>query len=266
MRVYLSFLLNAFQTAIAYRVNIFFEFLNKIIALFIEVAIWRALYHGITEVSTSVGAVSLRDMVTYAIISTGLSIFIANTNINKINLKINNGQIAIDLIRPINFQIYLFSEMLGQILYDIVIKLIPLIMISILLFGIYFSGPLPLLLFVISVINAVLLNFIITYIIGLLAFWYTQAWQLDYLFQYVMIFLSGAWIPLWFFPGILRDIIDFLPFNLIYYVPLTIYLHKISYGVSWLLIIKQLVWLFIFVMVEKVVWKKAVKKIVVQGG
>lgn len=161
-------------------------------ALFIEVTIWRALYHGVSEVSTSVGAVSLRDMVTYAIISTGLSVFIANANISKINVKINTGQIAIDLIRPINFKTYLFSEMLGQMLYDIFIKLIPLTIISVFLFGIYFPGPLSVLFFGISVVNAVLLNFIITYIIGLLAFWYTQAWQLDYLYQYVIIFLSGA--------------------------------------------------------------------------
>ena len=51
-----------------------FEFVNKIMALFIEVTIWSAYIMGVSEVSTSVGAVSLRDMVTYAIrYSTGLS-------------------------------------------------------------------------------------------------------------------------------------------------------------------------------------------------
>ena len=71
---------------------------------------------------------------------------------------------------------------------------------------------------------------------------------------------------MWFFPNSLVVISDFLPFKYIYFVPTSIFLSKSDPTASVLLILQQFLWIIGLTLVEKFVWRKAVRKLVVQGG
>ena len=266
MKVYFSFMLNTFQSALAYRANIVCELISCMISIVIEVCLWKALYNNSEYVVTSVGNVGLQEMITYAVVSTLMSLVITNSVVNKLNDKVSSGQIAMDIIKPIKMRIYMFFEMLGQIAYDCIVKMIPLLICIWIFLGPIRIANGMLIYFVIAIVNAIILNYLITYILGLCAFWYIQAWQIGYVYQYIMILLSGSWIPLWFFPEILRNLIGFLPFNLIYYVPLSIFLGKYTYTECYKFIGIQLLWIVICIIVERFMWQRALRKLVIQGG
>ncbi|MNY70956.1 hypothetical protein D3C86_2091960 [compost metagenome] len=57
-----------------------------------------------------------------------------------------------------------------------------------------------------------------------------------------------------------------LPFHLITFEPIAILLGKLSFNESVRVIVLQFVWMIVFVMIEKLLWFKVVKKIVVHGG
>lgn len=82
----------------------------------------------------------------------------------------------------------------------------------------------------------------------------------------VLRLLSGAFIPLWFFPTALADISSFLPFRLIFFTPISIYLEKISGVEAGGLIAQQLLWIIALLVVEKILWRKGIRKLVIQGG
>jgi ABC-type uncharacterized transport system permease subunit len=81
----------------------------------------------------------------------------------------------------------------------------------------------------------------------------------------VRTFLSGAVIPLWFMPGWLQAIADFLPFQAATFTPLSIYFGRPSGGLAAALAV-QLLWVLVLLGICAWVWSRAQRRVVVQGG
>ena len=77
---------------------------------------------------------------------------------------------------------------------------------------------------------------------------------------------SGLLIPISFFPGFFQDIFSMLPFQYISYIPVLIYLGKISgWGILRALAL-QLIWIFVLLAIGDVLWRWSSRKITIQGG
>ena len=83
----------------------------------------------------------------------------------------------------------------------------------------------------------------------------------------VVMLLAGAVIPLPFFPEDIRKVIELLPFQAIYNLPLKILIDKsltaCDYG---LILLQQLFWLVVLFIISRLCFKKASKAITVNGG
>ena len=78
--------------------------------------------------------------------------------------------------------------------------------------------------------------------------------------------VSGAMIPLTFFPEIVQKLFNFLPFSSIIYTPAMIYLNKLSYIEIAKSLGLQLMWVVILMILSKVMWNKVIDKLTIQGG
>ncbi len=266
MSTYLGFVFNAFQEKLVYRANICFAFLQKIIIIVVQFSIWSALYASKNQIATEVGDVGLNDMLQYAIIANCLAIFLQGNLIDLINDKIKSGDIAIDLIRPMSFHLYLAAYMVGGILYNLIFQFVPIAAFIMLFFKISLPAWQNLALFCFSTVSSCLVYFLICYIIGLLGFWFLEVWPFSKILEMILKILSGIWIPIWFFPKALIEVSNYLPFKSIYYTPLSIYSGKLSLESSLFGILQQSMWIVILWLVGRLVWKKSVKKLVIQGG
>lgn len=249
-----------------YRMNVTLQIFSCVISIIIQTSIWRALYAGSEMVETHQGDISLREMTIYVIISTILSLIIKNNVIWKLEGKIRSGEIATDLIKPLDLKLLILSDTIGNSFFKITFQVVPFILVAIFVLNINAPHFANLIFFVIALINAFFLYYILTYLIGLLAFWYTSVWHLNRFLSDLIGLLSGSIIPLWFFPEILQQLAVFFPFKLIYYAAITIYLEKVSFNETISLILQQWLWIGLLVLIERIVWNKAVHKLSVQGG
>jgi len=79
-------------------------------------------------------------------------------------------------------------------------------------------------------------------------------------------FLAGSVIPLPFFPARLRGVIELLPFAAMQNMPLRIYIGNITGADAWRGIALQVFWLITLVFTGQFTMKRALKKVIVQGG
>ncbi|WP_010268508.1 ABC transporter permease [Paenibacillus senegalensis] len=266
MRIYYAFLLNAFQSNLAYKTDVFLRMFGRIMALFVQVAVWIALFHHTTQTETSMGMIDLDDMITYVVISTCISVFITTEGVFQIGDRIRSGEIAVDLMKPIHLHFCLLFQSVGGNISRILFELLPLFLITLIVFPFQYPTLPNLLLFLFALFNGFLLNFILSYIVGLIGFWYLGIYHLFRLLGDLIKVFSGAWIPLWFFPGWLADLSAFLPFRLIFFTPISIFLGKIETAEAVGLILQQFMWMGLLSAVTWLMWRKGITKLVIQGG
>jgi ABC-2 type transport system permease protein len=77
---------------------------------------------------------------------------------------------------------------------------------------------------------------------------------------------SGLMIPISFFPQIFQDIFSVLPFQYISYIPVLIYLGKISGAGILKALALQIFWIFVLLGVGAALWQWSSRKITIQGG
>jgi len=266
MRKYFEYVKNAFKESLAYRVEYFMGITQSLFLLLVQLYLWRALLGQSEQASTDMGVITLNEMTTYVLMSTIIATLIYSNVILNINDRIRNGQISMDLIKPVNFKTYMFCNMIGRSFFNFLFQLLPVLAIGLIFIGIDYPSMQNLLLFCVTLVNAIIIMFLIQYSLGLLAFWYMSMWQVEMLLWTLIRLFSGQWIPLWFFPKILVNISNFLPFRLMYFVPISIYLGKVELVDSMYLLIQQLIWIVVLFGMTRLMWRAAIKKLVIQGG
>lgn len=120
--------------------------------------------------------------------------------------------------------------------------------------------------YLLSALLGYIILFFVNFSFGILSFYVTNIWGIRNLKYAVLDFLSGAIVPIAFLPHVIQRIMDFVPFASINYVPVTIYLGKVS-GLNILkTLIMQSVWIFLLFILSNILWNKATKRLTILGG
>ena len=94
----------------------------------------------------------------------------------------------------------------------------------------------------------------------------------SYIFGLLMVkeallsFLTGQLIPLSFFPPVIQQIFDYLPFSSMIYTPVMIYLGKYSGNELIFVLARQGIWVILLYGIGSIIWSRVVKRLVVLGG
>lgn len=262
MKLYFKFFRNAFLSNFTYKIDILFRFVKSFIGLFVQISVWTALFKGNFDKS----GINLSLMISYSIISTGVSCLVDSRAIYTVEDRIRTGIIATDLIRPVNFMGYIFSISIGNNIYNFLFQFIPLVFIFCPIFGLYLPSSERIIPTIISMLGGILINFLLSYILGLVGFWYLSVWHLGRLLSDSIRLFSGAFIPLWFFPDVLYQMALFLPFRFIYFVPISIFLGELKICEIPSVLTVQWLWIVFLFCLSQLIWKYGKKKLVVQGG
>lgn len=82
----------------------------------------------------------------------------------------------------------------------------------------------------------------------------------------LLAFLTGQLIPISFFPEILQNIFQYLPFSSMIYTPVMIYLGKYTGQTLYFMLLRQFIWVILLYVLGSLIWKKVTKRLVVLGG
>ena len=73
-------------------------------------------------------------------------------------------------------------------------------------------------------------------------------------------------VPLWLFPDLLRKISEALPFQAIYYIPISIYIKTVSGQDALQKLGLQVFWAIVLAFFSRWVWSRVHARLTVQGG
>lgn len=264
MSAYLAFAQSAFQTQLAYRNEVWANMFGKLVQVFARVAIWLAVYAG----AASIDDVSLQQMVTYALLG-GVIVGAIRYEliISGIGHALQTGDVAVWLLKPVSFPLYVIVSELGRALFRLIVLVVPTVAVVALVYGMLppasvFDGVM----FVAYLLLGYAITCLVSALFGLMAFWLLTSFSLEWLMQAILNLLSGSLIPFWFFPQPFGTVAEHLPFAWIVYYPAAVWLGKLEPGQSLIYFGIGLGWAVLLALGVAALWRLASTRIVVQGG
>lgn len=260
----------------AYRFNILMWVVVTVFEVACLVFLWLAVYSSSEGgIDAVINGFTYKEMIVYVVLTTifGFVTFGSDT-LWVINNDIKKGTIGNFVIKPISYRGKFVASNLGNYFTLSLMFGVPLYAIALIGFG--GIGFLPILsawdflahlgLFLIGGLLACLLNDVLAYIFGVLCFYTSSGWGLNQLKTTLVSFLSGALLPLAFFPPIFRDIVGYMPFAGMSQNPILILMMKYDYLESLKALGIALGWLILLELLAKLLFHHAIKKVTVQGG
>lgn len=261
--LYLTIFAKNLKQQTLYRSEFLLSTVGALVSLYVQIAIWQALL----AQGAAGSPLGLQAMTAYVIMAY-LMRRASEVHFSEVFAqKVNRGDIAIDLIRPVSLKKMLMSEQLSHNVSMIVFACLPVTVIAHMIWGIDVgTSPQMLSLFALSAALAIALLFYLEYIFGLFVFWVRNENYARQILRGLTTIFSGAFVPLWFYPQWLRRIGEFLPFSLMAFEPLQIFLATVSAQEGVVIVLRQLGWLLGLWLVERLVWHRIKANVFVQGG
>lgn len=267
-RVYWPFARSVIQRILSYRLNFFMFIAGGLLRTFIMYYLWKAIFMSSSQ--SSLAGFTLQEMVVYVFISDITARLVHSSPDEIIGEEVKQGSIAINLIRPINYHTRLLFDSLGDVIHQFAIIALPL-WIGLITVRYVTIGEIPpslstLLFYSLSLVLSFGILFLFNFCFGLLAFYTTNIWGLSHVKYAVRRFLSGELIPILFFPLWAQKVLLFLPFSVMNYTPVMIYLRKYT-GIELLKALGiQMIWVMFLFVLSQWLWKKAMQKLTILGG
>lgn len=268
INLYKPFTKAGIQSAMAYRTSFLCFALGQSIYCFVMYFIWKAVFMSSGE--STFMEFTMADMTVYVFLSNLVGFLTNSDSTDNLADEIHDGSIIMRMIKPVNVDYSILTFEVGNKVMIITCIFLP-VMIGVEIYryavlGYVAFSIVNFLIFVVSVVLSYLLSFYLNLIFGYLAFFLLNIWGFSILKSSIISFFSGALIPLAFFPGIVRTIFEQLPFASIIYVPTMIYMGKYTALELVFVLSKQLFWLVVFVVISRMIWGWAQKRLAVQGG
>ncbi|SFW23926.1 ABC transporter permease [Ruminococcus flavefaciens] len=265
LKKYLVLTRAGIMETLQFRLSFVVMVIGNLLYLIVVYFLWDAIYESAgTDV---VNGMTFSDTLIYLVLATALFNFMEMYAVWEIGRSIQSGKIVLDLLKPMEYRKYLFWSFSGSFIAKFLLTFLP----TFIAVAIVTNGAIPmginLLYFVLSVVMAVSINYSIDFIVGTICLYTESIWGINIMKQVIVLLLSGATIPLAFFPDTLRTVVNYLPFQSIYNAPLTILLDGAPTAETVLTTLgTQLIWCIVMMVISKLFWKVSLRQITVNGG
>mgnify|MGYP003378414279 CR=1 FL=1 len=243
MRPYLSAFRIRFINGLQYRASALGEMLSRCMWAFMEILAFQALY--------KTG-------------ESGFSMELSQT------ASISGGSVAYELVRPAGLYGRWFCHAAAVRLSYTALNSLPVFLVASLLpapYGMVLPEDMgQILLFLLSSLLALGVVAAFAMLMYISMFYTLSHRGLKIIVTAVTDFFSGGLIPLPFFPEPVLAVVDLLPFAAMRNVPLLMYSGSLSGSTALQGIALQVFWLTVLVLMGRLAMKKALGKVIVQGG
>ncbi|MER6956927.1 MULTISPECIES: ABC-2 family transporter protein [unclassified Streptomyces] len=178
--------------------------------------------------------------------------------------RIRTGEIAIDLYRPADLQVWWLASDVGRALFQLLGRgVIPFV------FGALFfptalpDDPVTWLAFLVAVALAMLVSYGIRFLVALSGFWLLDGTGALQVLMVTGMFCSGMALPLNAFPQPYGDIVALLPWAALLQMPADVLMGEADPLPAFAF---QAVWAVVLLAVGRVLQGAATRRVVVQGG
>jgi ABC-2 type transport system permease protein len=254
------------QTALEYRFNFLLSLVAAAYPIFIQCFLWTAIFNASTQ--GEVYGYTYRQMIAYTFLA-GLVFRIVRTGFEyDIMDDVKNGKFSKFLVQPLGYFPYRLSSYLGQKLPNLAMILI---ILAVVLIGLNtFWGVslefVRILLFLVTLVLAIALNFLIFYCFSAVAFWIVEIGFLFEGIRIVTVLLSGGIFPLEVFGTQFVQVMNLLPFKYTVNYPINVLNGKLTFAdVGWGMLI-QCFWIGAMLLLANFLWRVGSRRYVAVGG
>lgn len=264
-RKYLALTRAGVIEALQFRASFIVMVIGNLLYLIVVYFLWKAIYA--SAGSDVVSGMTFSDTLVYLVLATALFNFMEMYAVWQMGRDIQSGKIVLDLLKPMEYRRYLFWSFTGTFIMQFLFTFLPTFIVV----AAVTHGAIPLginlVYFIISVILAVSINYSIDFFVGTICLYTESIWGINIMKQVIVLLLSGATIPIAFFPEPLKSIVYYLPFQSIYNAPLSLLLDGSPSAGSVLTTLgMQLFWCAAMLVISKAFWKASLRQITVNGG
>ena len=253
--------------SLQFRLGTFCTLIGNLLYIVLVYFLWKAIYA--SSGSDTVNGMTFSDTMIYLVLATALFNFLEMFIVWDMSRSIQSGKIILDLLKPMNYRRYTFWSYSGSHVVLFVLTFIPTFIVVMIIT----HGAIPLgfnlLWFIVSTILALVINFSIEMLVATVCLYTESTWGINMVKECVVLLLSGASIPLAFFPAPLKAVVSCLPFRCIYDTPLNILLQKSGYTAGRDVVVQlllQFAWCVALALAGSLFWRVSLKKITVNGG
>jgi len=256
MKKYFLVVKTALLDQLAYPARFFSSLFVNGIVLLVSFLLWQTIFQG----KVAIEGFTLPSIITYYSVVFALKNLGAGWEPSSVISKsIRDGSLSLFLLKPLHFGIYLFSKTSTS---NVLKSIFPALVLA---FGtLFFKNvllwPHNLLLFLPSTLLAMLIAYLVYSLTGLIGFWTLEVWGIAVASGRLIAILNGSLLPLNFLPDSLLRVAKFLPFQYMYYVPVSIYLGRIGSVEALKQIFLQAVWVVLLLLFYVFLWRKGIKR------
>ncbi|MFF8971547.1 ABC transporter permease [Streptomyces sp. NPDC014995] len=178
--------------------------------------------------------------------------------------RVRTGDVAIDLYRPADLQLWWLAGDLGRSLFQLLGRGVIPFGFGMLVFPTAVPGdPLLWAHFVVAVALAMVVSFAIRYLVALSGFWLLDGTGALQMLIVTGMFCTGMVLPLNVFPGMLGEVVRALPWAAMLQMPADVLMGEAD---PWRTYAFQMVWAVVLLTAGRLVQAAATRRVVVQGG
>ncbi|GAB3464331.1 ABC transporter permease [Actinophytocola sediminis] len=212
-----------------------------------------------------VGGYDQARLATFVWVGQGLLAVVNFWSTPELAERVRTGDVVADLLRPVDLMTMFLAGDLGRAGYAMLTRFVVPVAVGLLTFDLFLpANPVTYGLFAVSVLLAVLISATCLYLVALTAFWLLDVRGVNTLWGLLAGAASGLYFPLPLLPDWLVTLLWVgTPFPSLLQAPLDVLVARGS-GVA--LVAGQVAWLVVVVAVARTVQRRALRRLVVQGG
>jgi len=270
MRVNWIILRTCIEERLVYRADFAFATLVRFLPIITQIFLWGAIFGvGTSHASKTLNSYTYQDMVAYYLLAMVGRAFSSMPGLaTGIARDVRDGTIKKYLTQPVDLIGYLFWHRVAHKLVYYTIAIGPFALVFYLCRN-YFSGwpdVFTVTAFIVSLLMAFLIGFLLESIIGLVSFWFLEVSSLIFIYMMINYFLSGHMIPLDWLPEPLSNWVQYLPFKYLAYLPAAIMLQRYDHQQLINELCIEASWIVILLILNRIIFHRGVKQYGAFGG
>ncbi|HKL86396.1 MAG TPA: hypothetical protein VJ861_08705 [Treponemataceae bacterium] len=269
MRGYQLVASNQIKSTFSYRAHVIFQILASGAGIAIQFFLWRAVYSSV-EGGVEQGIIRGMDFnqtFLYVSLATTIGILMRTWVEWEVNGQIRSGDIIMFFFKPVDYQAYMFASSMGFMAGNLITITLPGFFVVFIVLSAKVALGWNLLFFAITLVGSCLLSFLFDFFIGTTCFWTQSIWGISAAKDVLILFLSGALMPLQFYPEGFMNVVRWLPFPYIYNLPLMILTGSGTFSYDWIKGLSiQVFWILAIFAIVRSYYRFSLRKLVVNGG
>jgi len=249
------------RAALTYRFSLLLGMGAVLVQLVALLAVWHVIL-----AQAPVNGFTWPQMRAYLLVAFAAGTLVSILGDFRMAFRILDGDVALDLVKPVDYQKARLAESLGGLWIELLLIGVVAGVTLAITGGVDTPAAPALALFAASMLLLVPLKFLIVYVSTLACFWTQNYMGVQWARLAVVNLLSGALIPLVYLPHWLATAAQWSPFAGLTSTPALIFLGRVGVRDGLVLVLVQLAWVLVLWFGARLVWRKALRRLTVNGG